>query len=72
MLVLAEYTKKKCIGNMDILYKKMGQAGFEPATSQSEAGHPIQTRLQALYTCNIKKQVTYFHSLFLKNLIELR
>lgn len=26
----------------------MGQAGFEPATSQSEAGHPIQARLQAL------------------------
>ena len=27
----------------------MGLAGFEPATSQSEAGYPIQTRLQALY-----------------------
>ena len=23
--------------------------GFEPPTSQSEAGHPIQTRLQAQY-----------------------
>ena len=31
---------------MDILYKKMGQAGFEPATSQSEAGHPIHSRLR--------------------------
>ncbi len=31
----------------------MGLAGFEPATSQSEAGHPIQTRLQAL-KLNIK------------------
>ena len=25
----------------------VGLAGFEPATSQSEAGYPIQTRLQA-------------------------
>lgn len=28
----------------------VGLAGFEPATSQSEAGHPIQTRLQAQFS----------------------
>ena len=60
------------------MFKKMvGLAGFEPATSQSEAGYPIQTRLQAqlsllkLISLNyFKKNIDLYYSYlrFLKNL----
>ena len=35
------------INYIQMVITKMGQAGFEPATSHSEGGYPIQTRLLA-------------------------
>ena len=54
----------------------MGQAGFEPATSQSEAGHPfwfissleikIQARLQALVLVGYTLKILDFKKMFAK------
>ena len=49
----------------------MGLAGFEPATSQSEAGHPIQARLQALIFLGYTLKILDFKKMFAKRLIEI-
>ena len=59
----------------------MGQAGFEPATSQSEAGHPfwffslleikIQARLQALVLVGYTLKILDFKKMFAKRRIAI-
>ena len=50
----------------------MGLAGFEPATSQSEAGHPIQARLQALVLVSYTLKILDFKKMFAIRHIEIK